>query len=160
MPLSQEVFEWQICPQIWRAMGWWIWESLKTCTVRRKVIRWVQSFGGWSGNAGSWSERHREAGAGAAESSNRKDFMASETRKRHNDGEKKVRLISFLISLKMSIECVFDLKISILVFTHSHCKQLLDIEEPDPSTQTLSQGSPILNPFRRISHAFNCFRQL
>lgn len=40
-PLSKEVFEWHISPQIWRATGWWICESLRTCTVRWKMIRWV-----------------------------------------------------------------------------------------------------------------------
>lgn len=60
---------------------------------------------------------------------------------------------------------VFDLNSSVLASTHSHRKQLLGAEEPDPDTQHCLPEVPFCtlrlpSPFSRISHAFNCFRHL
>lgn len=60
---------------------------------------------------------------------------------------------------------VSDLKISVHVSTHADCKQFLGVEEPDAGAQHSLRKVPFCmlrlpRPFRRISHAFNCFRQL
>lgn len=128
------------------------------------MIRWVWSPGERSPSPGSWNEQHREAGQAPPRAAPGK--ISWPAHHQRNTAEKRRRPAALAHHLPQSIHArIFDLNSPVPASTCSHRTQLLRVEEPGPGTQHCLRKVPFCtlrlpSLFRRISHAFNCFRHL